>query len=124
MSPKISASEWEIMNVLWDKRPLTAIEVFDALPSGHGWKQKTVNTFLARLQAKGVLTATKEGRAFIFTPMVERDECISSESESFLQRVFKGATGSLVLHFCEQGDLSDNEIRELQQLLKAKKARK
>ena len=46
------------------------------------------------------------------------------ESESFLQRVFRGATGDLVKHFCAQGDLTTEQIQELEQLLKAKKARK
>ena len=53
MPPKISSAEWEVMSVVWDKAPVTATEVFEALPPGHGWKQKTVNTFLTRLVEKG-----------------------------------------------------------------------
>ena len=53
MRSRISTAEWEVMNVVWAKQPLTAAQVFAALPPGHGWKQKTVNTFLARLAGKG-----------------------------------------------------------------------
>ena len=112
------------MSVVWAKAPLTATEVFDALPSGHGWKQKTVNTFLTRLVNKGVLAANKKEKAFVYTPRVAREKCVQIESASFLQRVFQGATGDLVLHFCEQADLTAEEIRELEQLLKARKTRK
>ena len=47
------------MSVVWLKSPLTATEVFEALPAGHSWKPKTVNTFLTRLVAKGALEADR-----------------------------------------------------------------
>jgi BlaI family transcriptional regulator, penicillinase repressor len=124
MRPRISSAEWEILNVVWAKQPLTAVTVFEGLPSDHSWKQKTVNTFLTRLVSKGVLKTTKEGKAFIYTTRIPREECIKTEGDSFLKRVFQGAAGELVLHFCERADLSVEEIREVEQLLKAKKAKK
>ena len=120
-APKISSSEWEVMNVVWDRSPLTAAEVFEGLPADHGWAQKTVNTFLARLVGKGALKASKPGKALIYEPRVSRNQCIRAEGETFLQRVFQGATGPLVLHFCEHADLSAEEIQELENLLKSKK---
>jgi BlaI family transcriptional regulator, penicillinase repressor len=124
MPPKISSAEWEVMNVVWSRHPLTATEVFGALPQGHGWKQKTVNTFLTRLAGKGVLGVTREGKANVYTPLLKREDCVASEGASFLQRVFQGASGSLVMHFCENADLTPEEIRELEEILKNKKGRK
>lgn len=112
------------MTVIWAQAPLTATEVFDALPAGHGWKQKTVNTFLTRLVDKGVLTADKKEKAFVYSARVPREKCVQQEGESFLRRVFQGATGDLVLHFCAKADLTAEEICELEQLLKSKKAKK
>ena len=112
------------MTVIWAQAPLTATEVFDALPAGHGWKQKTVNTFLTRLVDKGVLTADKKEKAFVYSARVPREKCVQQEGESFLRRVFQGATGDLVLHFCAKADLTAGEICELEQLLKSKKAKK
>ena len=112
------------MSVVWANAPVTATQVFEALPAGHGWKQKTVNTFLTRLVDKGVLAVDKKERAFVYRARLPREKCVQSESESFLQRVFQGATGDLVKHFCAQAELSADEIRELEQLLKAKKGRK
>jgi BlaI family penicillinase repressor len=124
MSSKISNSEWEVMSVIWARAPITAPEVFAALPEGHGWKQKTVNTFLVRLVDKGVLAADKKEKAFVYTARIGRDKCVQEEGRSFLHRVFQGATGELVLHFAEQADLTADQIRELEQMLKTKKARK
>lgn len=124
MPPKISSAEWEVMSVVWDKAPVTATDVFEALPPGHGWKPKTVNTFLSRLVEKGVLKVDKKEKAFVYTARLPREKCVQSESESFLQRVFRGATGDLVKHFCSRADLTAEEIRELEQLLKSKRAGK
>jgi BlaI family penicillinase repressor len=126
MAPKISSAEWDVMSAVWAKAPapVTATEVFEALPAGHGWKQKTVNTFLTRLVDKGVLKVDRTEKAFLYTARVPRERCVQSESKSFLQRVFRGATGDLVKHFCSQADLSPAEIQELEQLLKAKRIRK
>lgn len=124
MAPKISSAEWDVMSVVWEKAPVTATDVFEALPPGHGWKQKTVNTFLTRLVDKGVLKVDRREKAFVYTARVPREKCVQSESESFLQRVFRGATGDLVKHFCARADLTSEEIRELEQLLKSKRAGK
>ncbi len=124
MPPKISSSEWEVMDTLWAQSPRTAAEVFAALPAGHGWHQKTVNTFLARLAAKGVVRVTKDGNVNVYAARLRRDECVAREGRGFLARVFRGATGPMLLHFCEQADLTAEEIRALEELLKKKKAKR
>ncbi len=121
--PRISAAEWEVMNVLWESSPLTATEVFQKLPAGHGWKQKTVNTFLTRLAKKRALRVTQRESLNVYVPLIKRDACIADEGASFLERVFQGAAGSLVMHFAERADLTEAEIEELQALLRAKKKR-
>jgi BlaI family transcriptional regulator, penicillinase repressor len=123
MSAKISSSEWDVMNVLWAKSPQTAGEVFAALAANR-WHPKTVNTFLARLATKGVVRITKEGNVNLYSARVGRDECVAREGRGFLERVFHGAAGPMLLHFCEKADLTPEEIRELEKLLKKKKAKK
>lgn len=118
MNLKISPAEWEVLDVVWDKQPVAASGVYDALAGEREWHPKTVNTFLARLVEKGILSVHREGKANVYSALVSRDQCVQQESESFLTRVFRGATAPLVAHFCEHGDLSDEEIAELQKLLK------
>ena len=124
MKPKISSAEWEVMNAVWARHPVTAAAVFAALPAGHAWAQKTVNTFLARLVEKGVLKVTKDGNINVYSPLLRREQGVAQESRHFMQRVFQGAAGPLLVHFCEQATLSKEEIPELQDLLRKKKGRK
>lgn len=125
MPPKISSSEWEVMNALWAHAgPCTAGEVFAALPAGHDWHPKTVNTFLTRLAAKGAVAITKDGHINRYSARLGREECVTEESRGFLERIFGGAAGPMLLHFCENAELTDAEIAELQKLLKKKKAKR
>jgi BlaI family penicillinase repressor len=118
MQTRISPAEWEVLNIVWDRAPVTASEVYQALANEREWHQKTVNTFLARLAEKKVLAVTKEGKANRYSPLLSREQCVRHESESFLQRVFRGALAPMMAHFVENAELSEDEIAELQKLLK------
>jgi BlaI family penicillinase repressor len=118
MPVKISPAEWEVLNVVWDRAPITAPEVYQSLANEQDWHQKTVNTFLTRLVEKGILHARREGKANVYSPLLTREECVSEESATFLQRVFRGALAPMMLHFVENAELSDEDIAELQKALK------
>jgi BlaI family penicillinase repressor len=77
-----------------------------------------VNTFLARLAEKGVLAVEREGKTNVYTPLLTREQCVRQESENFLQRVFRGALTPMMAHFVEHSQMSDDDIAELQRLLK------
>jgi BlaI family penicillinase repressor len=124
MKPKISSAEWEVMNVMWSRSEATAAEVFAALPNGKEWKQKTVNTFLTRLVAKGVLKVSKDNHVNVYAPALRRQDCVREASRHFLQRVFQGATGPLLVHFCGEANLTPDEITELENMLRRMKGRK
>lgn len=118
MSPRISTAEWQVLEPLWDRAPATAAEIYAALGTGNsGWHLKTVNTFLARLVDKGVLRVDREGKANVYTPLYTREQCVRRESETFLRRVFRGAAGPMLAHFCERVDLTDADIARLRAIL-------
>jgi len=118
-SPKISDAEWEVMKVIWDHAPMTSTEVLKSLPHDN-WKQKTVNTFLARLEQKGVLSSRREGRANVYSALLSESACRNSEGSHFLSKVFRGEVAPMMLHFIENEDLSENELEELRSLLNRK----
>ena len=117
-TPKISGTEWEIMKVVWAGAPCAAGEVISRLEAeGRSWHPKTVKTFLTRLVSKGVLGFQKEGRAYLYLPLVKREDCVAAESESFLTRVFGGSLKPMLAHFVDNKKLSRTEILELRKLL-------
>jgi BlaI family penicillinase repressor len=123
-TPRISEAEWEILTVLWKKSPLTAAEVFAAIPK-NTWKLNTVRTFLARLEKKGAVRAEdRQEEAKRFLPAVSREACVRHESESFLARVFEGGAAALLLHFTRSNRLSAEELAELEAILAQKRKEK
>ena len=106
------------METLWERSPQTASEVARALRPSTDWVENTVRTLLTRLVEKGALK-TKENasgpKAFI--PAVKREDCVRAESESFMERVFRGAAKPLLIHFASNAKLTPDEVRELKKLL-------
>ena len=122
--PRISEAEWEILSLLWKKAPLTATQVFEALP-GKAWKLNTVRTFLTRLEKKGAIRAHEHAEtARQFVPVVSREACVRQESDTFLARVFEGGAAALLLHFAKSKRLSAEELAELETILAQKRKEK
>ena len=108
------------MKVCWERSPITAQEIIAALTARDDWHPKTVKTLLNRLVNKGALGFEKDGRAYLYHPLLAEKDCVSAESESFLERVFGGSLKPMLAHFVESHPLAPREIAELKKLLKEK----
>ena len=118
-APRISDTEWEVMKVVWAQAPCSAGQIIEALMRRDPtWHPKTVKAFLSRLVRKGALGFRKEGRAYLYRPMVKEEESVHAASVSFLERVFGGSLKPMLAHFVERKKLSEEEIHELRRVLK------
>ena len=114
--PQISDAEWDVMSVLWETSPLTGSEVAERM----GAHPKTVKTLLTRLVKKGVLRYREEGNRYLYRPVFPRERYVAAESRSFVERVFGGEATPALLHFVENVELSEEDIRELRAILERK----
>ncbi|WP_374606830.1 BlaI/MecI/CopY family transcriptional regulator [Thermomonas sp.] len=114
---QISDAEAVVMDVLWKRSPLSAEDVVASLSSRQDWQEATVKTLLNRLLKKGAIDAEKDGRRYLYAPVLQREAWVQGESESLLDRVFGGRVAPLVAHFSEQRKLSRKDIAELRKLL-------
>jgi len=113
--PRISDAEWAVMTAIWDRHPLAALEVVEAL-ADRGWSPRTVKTLLARLVKKGALRLEVEGQRYLYSPEFPRERYLREESESFLAR-HGGSASPLLAHFVRAGRLSAKDLAELRRLL-------
>jgi BlaI family penicillinase repressor len=118
--PKISEAEWVVMEVVWRKHPVTALEVVQQLTAHKQWQDQTIRTMLRRLIRKKALAYKAEGKVFYYEPAVSREQCVRGESESFLERVFGGTAQPLLLQLMQETNLSSDEIAELKRILRDK----
>jgi BlaI family penicillinase repressor len=117
---QISDAESIVMDVLWraaSDGPLAAEDVIAALAEGQKWQEATIKTLLNRLLKKGAIRATKDGRRYLYTPVLKRQAWMLGESQGLLERLFDGRVAPLVAHFSEQRKLSRKDIDELRKLL-------
>ncbi len=118
MSERISEAELAIMEILWEQAPLTATDIAERVKPRRQWSITTVKTFLSRLVTKKAVDNKREGRRFLYSPLLERKAYVDSESQRFVDRLFGGKFMPLVAHLAEKEKLSAEEIVEIEKILK------
>ncbi len=114
---RVSSAESIIMEALWRKQPLGAEDIAADVAKAQGWTDATVKTLLNRLLTKGAIAAERDGRRYLYRPVLERAAYVSDESRNLVDRLFDGRVSSLVTHFSEREQLSTQDIAELKRLI-------
>ncbi len=112
----ISESEWQVMKIVWSDSPKTLPEILDRLKET-GWSKTTIQTYLARLVKKGALYTQRQGKGYLYYPAISEHDCQLIESQSFLERVYDGSLAKMVMVFVKGGHLSNDELKELKELM-------
>lgn len=115
--PQISEAAFEVMKVIWKFAPISTNEITDRLLKTTSWSAKTIQTLIKRLVTKGALTYEKQGRVFVYTPLVEENEYINQQSNSFLNRFYDGNISAMLSSYLENNQLSETELRNLRSIL-------
>ena len=118
---RISEAEHAVMEALWNRAPLTAVEVCDEVCATRDWTMATVKTLLSRLVAKEAVTTEAEGRRFLYSPRIPRARYLGGESRRLVDRLFGGRAAPLVAHLAAQEALTDSDIAEMEALLETLK---
>lgn len=115
--PKISDSEWQIMKVLWKESPLKAIDIINRLDNIANWQPKTIKTLIRRLIKKNAVSFNKDGKYYLYYPIVNEEDCIRLENDSFLNRIYGGSLNLMLSNFLKARNLSEDEVKELRDIL-------
>ncbi|MDE2155666.1 MAG: BlaI/MecI/CopY family transcriptional regulator [Xanthomonadaceae bacterium] len=115
----ISDAESRVMEVLWLQAPQTSEDIVASLHRPTGWHEKTIKTLLNRLLGKGAISARKDGRRYLYSPELRREDWQRQESRSLLDRVFGGKVAPLLTHFSQHEKLSAKDVAELRKLIDA-----
>ena len=105
--------------MLWQTSPLASEDIVAALSEPNGWHEKTIKTLLNRLLSKGAVSATKDGRRYLYSPLLRREDWQQRESRSLLDRVFGGKVAPLLAHFSQHEKLTAKDVAELRKLIDA-----
>jgi predicted transcriptional regulator len=118
-SLNLTEAELRLMDIVWDKGAATVGDVAAALPGEPGLAYNTVLTTLRILEQKGYVRHTKprEGRAFVYRAVVGRKQASRNAVRHLVRRFFANSPELLVLNLLDNGDLSQEELRNIRNLL-------
>ncbi len=114
---KLTASEWSVLSCLWENSPRTVMQLVSALGGQVGWAKSTTITTLRRMEEKGLVRAEQGARGKLYTPAVEREQAVTAETHSFLDRVYQGSVGLMMSAMARRQELSGDEVAELRAIL-------
>ena len=113
----ISSAEHIVMKALWARAPQSADDIAATVAGDRDWTDATVKTLLNRLLNKGAIAADKDGRRYLYRPVLEEERYVSEQSKGLLDRFFHGRISAMVSHFSERERLSADEVAELKRLI-------
>ncbi|WP_245395586.1 BlaI/MecI/CopY family transcriptional regulator [Anthocerotibacter panamensis] len=116
-SPTLTEAEVRLMEILWKRSCATVGEVVEALPNGSPLAYSTVLTTLRILEQKGYVRHTEKGRAFVYHPVLNRDEACRSTVRHMMGRFFNNSPELLVLHVLENEALDAQALKRLKQII-------
>lgn len=113
----LQQSEWIIMEKLWEESPRTIMQIYHALEENPGWSKSTVNTLLKRMVGKGILYYQEGEKAKQYFPKINREAAALAETESLLDRVYRGSVSMMMSTLVKKKNFSREEIEELYDIL-------
>ena len=121
---RLTVSEWQIMNALWQQHPATARELTVRLPAGVQWAHTTIKTLLSRLVAKGAVHETKRGNVSLYAPLVTQEEARRTSLRLLLKQAFGGTLEPFLSFLAIDKSLTPQQRRQLERLLEEEAKRK
>ena len=115
--------ELQILKVLWDAEPMTVREVRGVLASGgRDLAHTTVITMLSTMVDKCQIEKLEplQGKAFRFSPLIQRDEVSKGMLGDLVERVFDGSAAAVMLSLFDVKELNEDELASLRKLLNKK----
>ncbi|GGI63062.1 CopY/TcrY family copper transport repressor [Limosilactobacillus caviae] len=119
---EITPAEWQVMRVVWSLRQTTSSRIIEILQQKVEWKPATIKTLLRRLVDKEALSATRQGRGFIYEPLVPEQQTMDQAADNLFNNICERHVGSTLEHVINNATLSKDDIASLQKLLASKVA--
>ncbi len=110
---RLTNTEWEVYECLWERAPLTMTQIANRLMERMGWSRSTGETLVRRMADKGLFRWEQGKKAKLYYPLFDREDAALRETRGFLEKVFGGSLGLMVNTMAEREELSQEEIDQL-----------
>lgn len=118
----LTATELEMMNVIWRIGPATVLQVMEQLQPERELAYTSVSTMVRILEQKGYVTSTKEGRGHLYQAAVSKEAYQQLTIERVVSNVFDNTPALLVRRLLDSTALSPEDLAEIRALLRRKES--
>mgnify|MGYP005801957759 CR=1 FL=1 len=112
-APKIHESEYRFCLILWEREPVTAVQLAKLCQERLGWKRTTTYTVIKRLGDRGVLK-NEDGT---ITSLISKEEAQACEIDELVEKRFEGSLPAFIAAFTKRQELSEEELDEVQRMI-------
>jgi len=113
----IGREEMQVLRYVADRHPVSVREVADHVAATSGKARTTVLTVMERLRDKGYLVRRKKGGVYLYSPKRSQAEVLRNLVADFVREALGGSVSPFVAYLAEEGNLNDEEVRELARLV-------
>lgn len=113
---EISMAEWDVMNIIWDKKSVSANEIVVEIQKYKEVSDKTIRTLITRLYKRDYKRYKSEN-IYFYSSNIKEDDIKMKTAKTFLNKLYGGDMKSLVLNFAKNEELNNKEIEELRDIL-------
>ena len=110
-----------VMEIVWSRGEATVHQVRDRLDREKELAYTTILTTLQKLERAGWLEHRAEGKSYVYVPKRSREQAGAGSVRGFLKRVFDGNAVAMFQHLIREGDLSEEELKELRRIIDEKR---
>jgi BlaI family penicillinase repressor len=116
-SERPTPGELEVLNILWQRGPLTVREVLEVLNQSRRRAYTSVMSLLNVMTDKGLLKRRPQGRAFVYQAKVAQDKTLGQMIEDLLGRAFGGSASALVAHLLDRSNPTPAELEKIRRTI-------
>jgi BlaI family penicillinase repressor len=120
---ELTQGEWEIIAAVWENEPCAAPTVQEALAETTGWSYSTVKTMMDRMVSKGLLTTERIRNLILYRSIITRRQAQRGEIMRAVKRAFDGALTPMMQFMLDSGELSADDLSELEAMIRKRKAK-
>ncbi|WP_250228781.1 BlaI/MecI/CopY family transcriptional regulator [Anaeropeptidivorans aminofermentans] len=117
--PKVTDGELAVLDILWEKGDMNASDMVKELKEKKDWNRNTTYTFINRLVNKGIVERSEPN--FLCRTLYDRQEVGLSETKGFVEKMFQGSFDGLVSAFISSDEISTEDIRKIEEIIRRKK---
>lgn len=118
---ELTEGEWAVIQAVWAKEPCAAGDVQESLGAELGWGYSTVKTTMDRMVDKGLLSTERMRNLILYRSVITRAEAQSREVMGTIKRAFNGAMTPMMQFLVDSGELSSEQLDDLEAMIKNKK---